>query len=343
MNELAGKKVLITGASGFIGSFLVEEALAAGMEVWAAVRKSSSRAYLTDERIRFIELSLGDAERLKDELTAAGPWDFCIHAAGLTKSLRPEDFFRVNTDGTRNLAATLVATKMLRSRFVFLSSLSIYGPVRQMPTEGGRYHYEPIRDTDTPQPNSDYGRSKLAAEAALAEIPGLDYVVLRPTGVYGPREKDYFLMAKSITQHIDFAVGFAPQEITFIYVLDLVQASLLALTKGPSRRGYFLTDGGVYDSRAYSRLLQKALGVRFVLPVCAPLWVLRAVCSVSERIARLRGTSTTLNSDKYNILAQRNWQCDITPARELLGYAPAYPLERGVSESVAWYRKAGWL
>jgi len=330
------KRILITGSSGFIGSFMVEEALSRGYDVWAAVRPSSSKKYLQDERIHFFEINLADEADLKKRLSEVEPFDAVIHAAGATKCRRREDFRRVNTDGTRNLARALVETERLKGRFVFMSSLSIFGPIHED-------NYAPITDADTPQPNTAYGESKVAAEQALAEIDGLDYVVLRPTGVYGPREKDYFLMAKSIKQHVDFAVGFKRQIITFVYVKDVVQAALLAIDRGPSRRAYFLSDGGEYDSRAFSDLLQKEMGVRGVFHIKAPLWVLRAVCAVSEKVGKIFGKTPTLNLDKYRILRQRNWTCDIAPARNLLGYSPEYPLERGVHEAVAWYKKNNWL
>ena len=264
-------KILITGASGFIGSYLVEEALNAGMEVWAAVRQSSSRQYLQDSRIRFFYLDLRSDEALATSLDnhvgTHGPWDYVVHAAGATKCRTTDDFRRINTEGTLRLARLLVERGALRSRFVFISSLSIVGAVADTPAEPsaaqhkGLYGYPLITDTDTPQPNTAYGRSKWEAEKALADIAGLDYVILRPTGVYGPRERDYFLMAKSICQHVDFAVGYRPQALTFIYVKDLVQAALLALNHGESGRAYFLTDGGAYPSRAFSDLLQRELGV----------------------------------------------------------------------------------
>lgn len=343
MNHLSGKRILITGASGFIGSFLVERALECGMEVWAAVRPTSSRAYLTDARIHFIDLDFHHPTRLTEQLAATEGWDYCVHAAGLTKSLFPDDFYRVNTEGTRHLATQLLATGKLRHRFVLMSSLSVFGPVREQMTLQNGHYYAPILDSDTPQPNTIYGRSKLAAEQALAAIEGLDYVILRPTGVYGPREKDYYLMAKSIRQHVDFGAGYLPQEITFIYVRDLVEATMRSLTEGPSRRAYFLSDGEVYTARRYGELLQRELNVGFVLPIKAPLWLLKGICIVSETLARWQGKTTTLNTDKYHILAQRNWQCDIEPARILLGYTPQYTLEKGVEESVAWYREQGWL
>ena len=346
-------KILITGASGFIGSYLVEAALEAGMEVWAAVRRSSSRAYLQDPRIRFFDLDLSSDEALTAALTAHlstnGPWDYVVHAAGATKCRTTSDFRRINTEGTVRLARLLLATGALTGRFVFISSLSIVGAVADTPAEPsaavptGLYGYPLIMDTDTPQPNTSYGRSKWEAEQALAAIPGLDYVVLRPTGVYGPRERDYFLMAKSICQHVDFAVGYRPQALTFIYVADLVQAAMQALTRGESGRAYFLTDGGAYSSRAFSDLLQAELGVRHVLHIKAPLWVLRVVSHVAGKMAALLGKTSTLNPDKYQIMKQRNWQCDISAARRELGYEPHYPLERGVREAVSWYRAAGWL
>lgn len=340
-------KILVTGASGFIGSFLVEAALDAGMEVWAAVRSTSHRDYLTDTRIRFFEIDLRTDDALRRALTEHvaqhGPWDHVIHAAGATKCRTADDFRRVNTEGTLRLARLLVECGALGGRFVFISSLSVMGALREEEIAGGQLHYAPILDTDRPQPNTAYGRSKWEAEQGLAHINGLDYVILRPTGVYGPRERDYFLMAKSIARHVDFAVGFRPQEITFIYVRDFVQAALAALTRGEKGRAYFLTDGRVYTSRAFSDLLQQHLGVRRCLHITAPLWFLRAVSAVAGRVAAWMGRTSTLNPDKYQIMKQRNWQCDISAARRDLDYRPEYPLERGVAESVAWYKQAKWI
>lgn len=335
-------KILVTGASGFIGSFLVEKALALGFETWAAVRPASSRRYLTDPRIRFVELDLEDDSRLRQQLSdhvgRNGAWDYVIHAAGATKCRRAEDFFRINTGGTERLARLLVATAALRRRFVFISSLSVFGDVC------GSNMQRVITGTDTPRPDTAYGRSKLEAERWLARTEGLkDYVVLRPTGVYGPRERDYFLMARSISRHVDFAVGRERQILTFIYVHDLVEAVFLALEKGRSGQAYFLTDGHVYSSRTFSDLLQAELGVRTVFHFTAPLWVLRAVCLVAGRVAALLGKTSTLNTDKYNIMKQRNWQCDISPACRELGYRPVWPLEAGVPEAVAWYKKEKWI
>ena len=330
-------KILVTGASGFIGSFIVEEALRQGMETWAAVRPSSSRKYLQDERIHFINLNLSSKEELISQLDGH-EFDYVVHAAGATKCLHVDDFYRVNTEGTKNLADAIIALKMPIKRFVFVSSLSIFGAIRE------KQPYQEITEHDTPKPNTAYGKSKLKAERYLDSLGiGFPYIILRPTGVYGPREKDYFLMAKSIRQHTDFSVGYKRQDLTFVYVKDIVQAIFLGIEKEVSRRAYFLSDGKVYKSRAFSDLIQKELGDPFVIHIKCPLIVLKIVSLLAEFIATRSGKSSTLNSDKYKIMKQRNWQCDITPAVKELGYAPEYDLEKGVKETIAWYKNEGWL
>ena len=332
------EKILVTGASGFIGSFIVEEALRRGMETWAAVRGTSSKQYLKDERIHFIELNLSDAEMLKSQLEGH-QFDFVVHAAGVTKCLDPKDFYRINTEGTINLVRTLMDLKMPMKRFVFISSLSVYGAIHE------EQPYEDIREDDTPMPNTDYGRSKLQAEEWIDSISPLvfPYVILRPTGVYGPRERDYFLMAKSIKQHSDFAVGYKQQDITFVYVLDVVQAVFLACERGEAGRKYFLSDGQVYQSATFSNLIREELGHPWWIRIKAPIWVLRVVTFFGDKIGHMTGKISALNNDKYHILKQRNWRCDIEPARRELGYEPRYQLEEGTKLTIKWYKENGWL
>ena len=330
------EKILITGASGFIGSFVVEEALRRGMEVWAAVRKSSSRQFLSDERINTVELNLADEEQMVEALRKVEP-HYVVHAAGVTKSLHSDDFYRVNTEGTKNLVRALQRLDRQPRRLVYLSSLSIYGPIRE------QQPYTEIRENDKPQPNTAYGKSKLQAERFLDEECRIPYVVLRPTGVYGPRERDYFLMAKSIKAHSDFAVGFRRQDITFVYVRDVVQAVFLALERGKSGRKYFLSDGEVYQSEAFSQLIRRELGNPWCLRLTAPVWLLRVVTWFGELTGRMTGSISALNNDKYHILKQRNWRCDIRPAISELGYKPEWQLERGVKETIRWYKDNGWI
>ena len=185
--------------------------------------------------------------------------------------------------------------------------------------------YAPMLSTDEPQPNTAYANSKCKSENYLKclgyEFP---YVIFRPTGVYGPRERDYYLQFKSIKNHVDFSVGFKPQELTFVYVEDLVGAIFKSIEK-------------------VSDYIQRETGAKNVLHIKAPLFVLKLVCSISQWFAGMRGKVSTLNNDKYKIMSQRNWNCDIEPLLTEIGYTPKWDLEKGVKETAAWYKSHGWL
>ena len=317
-----GKKVLITGASGFIGSFLCEKSIELGFETWAAVRKTSSRRWLQHAELHFITLDLTDKEALKRQLKDSGTtFDVVIHAAGKTKCKDMDEFDFHNFQCTCHLVEALMETDMMPRQFIYLSSLSAeYG--------------------------SAYGKSKLKTEQWLRNFfsqAESHLVIFRPTGVYGPREKDYFLMVKSIKQHVDFSVGFKPQLLTFVYVRDLVDAIFKAVESDINEGTFSITDGEVYSSRTFSDLIQQELGVKHVVHITAPLWFLKVVCVVAEGFAHLTGATSTLNRDKYKIMAQRDWTCDTEPMKTELGFRPQWQLPRGVKETIAWYKKENWI
>lgn len=334
------KKVLVTGASGFIGSFLVEGGLQRGMQVWAGIRGSSSRKYLQQPGLQWAEFDLTNTDQLEQQLLhhreEHGKWDYIIHCAGATKCIDKKDFEISNYWSTRNLVECLRRTDMLPQTFVFISSLSVFGPIHED-------DYAPIDSDDIPHPDTAYGISKLHTEQYLREQNDLPYIIFRPTGVYGPREKDYFLMVKSIRNHIDFIAGYRRQDLTFVYVTDLVQAVYLGIEREAVNRSYFVSDGQVYSSRDFSDLIRTNLGNPFIIRITCPLFLLKAISYVSEKIGRLIHRPVTLNSDKYRIMKQRNWNCNINPLIEELGYRPQYDLQRGVAETIRWYKQQQWI
>lgn len=333
------KKILITGAGGFIGSFLVEKALNQGFEVYAGVRKSTNLEYLQDERINFITLNFADREQLTKEITefvaVNGKWDYIVHNMGITKTLDPFMFDKINYAYLKAFVDVLISTGNVPEKFVYMSSLSAW-------RSDTKDLYE-IDDKEQPCPSSSYGRSKFRGELYLRSLKNFPFVAIRPTGVYGPREKDYFEMIKLIDKGLDVTVGFEKQYLTFIYVKDLVKAVFLALEKGRDGEGYFLTDGvDYYTQKEFRDIVSKALGKKFVLPITVPLWLCKTVCKLSETFASNKSVPV-LNSDKFQILKQRNWTCDTTKAKTDLGYVADYDLEKGVNECIAWYKENGWL
>ena len=337
---MSKKKILVTGASGFIGSFIVEHGIAAGYEVWAGIRAGSSRRFLQHPETRFIELNINNTkilqeqiEEFKKEHTA---WDYVIHAAGVTKCIDKKEFLRINCEGTKNLVEALKKAEIAPKKFIYLSSLSIFGPVRE------EEPHTPITESDQAIPNTAYGHSKLMAEAYIKHC-GVPYMILRPTGVYGPRERDYYQMAVSIKKHIDFAVGYKKQTITFIYVKDLVKAIFLAMESEILNRCYFVSEPRGYSSRSFSGYIQESMGIKRVLHITAPLFLLKAISSACEFIARITKKPATLNSDKYNIMKQRNWLCDTTPIEREVGFKADYNLRKGTEETIQWYIQEKWL
>lgn len=163
--------------------------------VWAGVRSSSSREYLRDRKIHFLELDFAHPNELRAQLSGHkgtyNKFDYIVHCAGVTKCVDKNEFDLVNYLQTKYFIDTLRELNMIPKQFIFISTLSVFGPVRERT-------YDPIMESDPPSPNTAYGLSKLKTELYLQSIPGFPYVIYRPTGVYGPREKDYYLMAKSI-------------------------------------------------------------------------------------------------------------------------------------------------
>lgn len=334
------KSILITGASGFIGSTTVDRSLELGYDTWAGIRKSSSRQYLQDQRIRFIDLHYADKGRLKEQLlelkSEHGKFDHIVHIAGLTKARRSSDFYEVNYRQTRNLVEALLETDMVPDSFVFMSSLSVMGP-------GDETGYTPMKADMRPSPNTEYGKSKLMAEDYLKSLDGFPYVILRPTGVYGPRDRDYLILMKAVKSGLDVGAGFKKQVLSFIYVEDLADVVFSLIAKGIRRKEFFVADGDTYTDSEFNTIVREALHKKHVLRLKVPLFVVKPAAYMNEKVAALLGKVTTFNSDKYRIMKQRNWACDITPLKKDIGFEAKYPLKKGVEKTVAWYKKEGWL
>lgn len=332
------KTILIIGAGGFIGGFIAAEALRRGYDTWVGVRATTSRRYLDDPRLHFAVFDYDDPEAVRTTLRQAAPetgrWDYIIWNLGATKCANFSDFNLINFMYPRTFVNLLIEMDMVPDKFLYMSSLSALGPADEKT-------YAPITSRTVPDPNTRYGLSKIKTETFLETLPSFPWVIFRPTGVYGPHERDYLMMVKSIDAGWDFGVGYRRQLLTFIYVDDLVTAMFQALESDVTvRRKYIISEDRAYTQSEFRRLTARLLGRRLVIPVRLPLWAVYIASAVAEEIGRARLKPSTLNRDKYKIMKQRNWSCDISDARRDFGFSPRFSLEEGMRRTVGAYLEA---
>lgn len=329
------KKILITGANGFIGSFLVEEALKRNYEVYAGIRKTSNTEYLTDPRIKFTELDFSDKGNLDKQLSQLPCFDFVIHNAGTTKAFKKKDYFISNYQYTKNIIDVLISQKKVIEKFIYMSSLAAYGP-------GDNLRLNFISSTDTPNPVTSYGKSKLESEKYLSSLPGFPHIIIRPTVVYGPREKDLFTVFKLINNNLELFVGFKKQQLTFIYVKDLVKAVFKTMESTVINKGYFVSDGNVYDAQSLGNIIKKQLNKK-TIRIYFPKKLVRVIAFFSEASKYLTRKQPVLNFDKVNELECVNWKCDAQPLIDEFNFRADYDLHNGIFETIEWYKKSKWL
>jgi UDP-glucose 4-epimerase len=326
------ERVLITGASGFVGFHLIEEALKNNLDVYAAVRKSSDVDHLKDLPITYVYPDFNNPASLAKEISEK-QYNYIIHAAGVTKALSAKEYDDINAGYTYNLALAANESSALK-KFVLISSLAAVGPLNTL--DGI------ITDQTIPHPVTSYGRSKLLAEEKLKTISSLNYTILRPTGVYGPRDRDIFIFFKQLTNRIEPYIGYIDQKLSFIYVADLAKASIQALHSGNNNNTYNLSDGNGYNRYELGRLTKEYLNLhplKFHLPVN----FVKLIANISEKYSSLSNKASVLNREKLNELMAVNWSCDIGPAKSDLGFSPAYNLGAGVAATLKWYKSNKWL
>lgn len=333
--ESSPKTVLIIGGGGFIGGFIAAESLRRGYDTWVAVRETTSRRFLQDPRLKFVILDYDDAGQMAEALTKAAPesgrWDYIVYNLGATKCTNFADFNRINFGYLRTVVGVIRDNGLTPESFLYMSSLSALGPTDER-------NYSPYDGATIPQPNTKYGLSKIKAETFLQTIPDFPWIIFRPTGVYGPHEQDYLMMIKSIDSHVDFGVGYRRQLLTFIYVEDLAKAIFDALPSHKAiHHAYIISEPRSYTQREFRQLVARLLGRKMVIPVKLPLWATYIVSVCAEKIGVLRMKPSTLNRDKYIIMRQRNWSCDVSDAERDFGFRASTSLGDGLKKTISEY------
>ena len=328
--------ILITGASGFIGKHLVKLCIERGFAVHALVRKTSDVTYIKSLGANILNGDLGSTKNILKvivELTGLGlTVDYIIHAAALTKAKSEKEFFETNAKSTLHLLAAIEQAKLKLKKFIFISSLAASGP-EILGKLIGKDHDQPI---------TQYGKSKLQAERIVKSYETIPYVILRPTAVYGPGEKDLLSVFKIVNKGFNPSLGFNKQELTFIYVKDLAELILAAVTSEQVNKTYFITDAKIYDKTEFATTISHFIEKK-VMRVKLPLALVKGISFFAENISSAFGKQSPLTLEKYKELTAESWNCDVEDTFKELNYTPVYSLAEGIKETARWYKQHNWI
>jgi nucleoside-diphosphate-sugar epimerase len=332
MGQSLQKRVLVTGGTGLVGSHLVELLLRKGYAVTCLVRDPHRLQWLTGLKV---ELVHGDCSQPESLVPAVRGVSVVFHVAGLTKAKHARDYYRVNHLGTRNILETCARHNPGIKKFVLVSSLAAAGP-----SPKGR----PVKETDTPRPVSDYGRSKLLAEEeALVHKDAFPVVILRPSAVYGPRDRDMFELFRWAARGLTIEITGGERYINPCYVEDLA-AAMLRATEKETRSGniYFVAENRSYSWSEFRQALLTTGGVR-ALNIKIPYAAAYLIGLASEFGSLFTARPALTNRQKVREAAQQYWVCDLSKTENELEFRAQHPLPKGLEITWQWYRNNNWL
>lgn len=321
-------RALVTGATGFVGSHLVETLQRTGWSVTALVRTPQK---LEDAGIQGVRSLVGDLASTETLAAACRDQDVVFHVAGLVAARTPEEYLDVNRDGTARLVAAAESAGI--GRLVLVSSLAAAGP-----SQPGTPRTEDLASA----PVTAYGRSKLAAEEVV-QRSSLPWTILRPPTIYGPRDRELLTAFKAARLGVAPVFGDGRQELSVIHATDLAEA-LLAAATAPGAVGLtaFATHPEILTSASLLHTIGRSLGRKpWIIPVPRPIGAL--LLRVTGAAAALAGRATILNPDKAHEFFQPAWTCSPDRLAEATGWRARIPMAEGIPATTEWYRSSGWL
>jgi nucleoside-diphosphate-sugar epimerase len=323
---------VVTGASGFVGSHLVDRLIKEGHHVKCILRKSSSRKWLDGKPVEIIDSGLFDRDKLKTILKDA---DYLFHVAGVVKAKHYQDYLNGNVETTRALLETVAEVNPRIKKVIIVSSLTACGPSMNGITS---------TEETIEHPLTSYGKSKLEQEKlAKSFMDRLPITIIRPPAVFGPRDTEIFLVFKTYKAGLMTLIGFDKKELSLVYVEDLVNGIYLAAVSNKSNgQTYFIAAEEINNWIEVSGYLSKALGKK-AINLHLPHFIVYSVAAIAQFFALFSSKAATFNIEKARDFVQNAWTCDVSKAKKELGYSQSISIEEAMIRTADWYKKEKWL
>ncbi|MDQ7020865.1 MAG: NAD(P)-dependent oxidoreductase [Candidatus Dojkabacteria bacterium] len=317
------KRILLTGGSDFIGSHILRSLVKEGYFVRVFDVKENS----ANKNIKNYEYFEGDITSDISINHALENIDIVLHLAAIVSSSSSKTYFRINSEGTNKLARASEAHNI--ERFVFISSMSAAGPSKDNKNN----------ETSECKPANYYGQSKLKAEEYLKETSNLDYVILRPSAVYGPGAYDTIPLFKLMDANIDINfLGHSPK-FKMVYIDDFVRAVITAIkSDNVSKKTYFIAHPEIIDDVKISKVLKLAFEKRFMFPIFVPKFLIKFLGCMGNLSSKTLKINPFINSDKVKdllgdwVYSSKSFIND-TDFQYKIGY------KVGMKRTVRWYKE----
>jgi dihydroflavonol-4-reductase len=325
-------RILITGATGFIGSHLAEMLHSKGHELLCLTRRGSNKEWIKHLPIDYIEADYSNLDALKN---AVRDVDYIYHSAGVTKSKTKAAYFEGNYIATKNLLQAVLIENPGLKRFVQISSGAAVGP---------SVNREPVDEKTPFHPITTYGISKMKAEEECIRLMNkLPITIVRPPAVYGPRDKDVFKFFNTINKGLQPMIGFKDTWVSLIHVIDLVNGIILA-GENPNAIGqtYFISSERYYNWKELGQLTAQIIKKK-VIRLRIPRTVIYSIAVVAEVFSFFSSKPALINIEKAKDMVQEAWIFSIEKAKKELKFQETLTIENGIRDTVDWYFKQGWL
>lgn len=325
--------VLVTGATGFVGSHVVDVLLERGHCVSFVARTTSNMRWLEGKPVTRVDGSLFDLHSLK---TAVEGVDVVIHVAGLTSARNEAEFMRGNFDATQNLMDAVRAYRPSLKRFVHISSLAVSGPAHD--------EAHPITEEMSTHPITAYGRTKLLAEQLVRATSDIPWTIIRPPAVYGQRDSAIFTFFQTVDKGLATFIGFGEKKLSLVHVRDLARGIVdAAFAPQAISQIYFISSDEFYTWPQLASLIGAILGKRRLFRVRLPHFLVLAIAGTVGFAGRVIGRPQVLDYEKGVDIIQSYWTCSTAKARKELGYRQEISLQDGLHQTIQWYKDKHWL